>query len=64
MGTKVKCLTCEAIIESKYRHDFVSCECEPHSKTWIAVDGGDDYFKMSFMPEAKWEEIDASNSDT
>ena len=33
-----KCVLCEDIIESKYRHDFVSCKCGE-----IFVDGGLDY---------------------
>lgn len=35
-----KCLSCGDIIESKHRHDFVSCKC--HN---IAVDGGLDYIR-------------------
>lgn len=37
--SKVKCLKCNTILESKYRHDFVQCKCE--NKTF--VDGGNDY---------------------
>jgi len=33
-----KCVLCEDIIDSKYRHDFVSCKCGE-----IFVDGGLDY---------------------
>lgn len=33
-----RCLKCNDIIESKYRHDFVWCSCES-----IFVDGGLDY---------------------
>jgi hypothetical protein len=35
---KVKCLKCDDVIESKYRHDFVTCKCGN-----AFVDGGSDY---------------------
>ncbi|HBD94496.1 MAG TPA: hypothetical protein DC057_10045 [Spirochaetia bacterium] len=47
----VKCLLCGEIIESKYRHDFVSCKCGN-----VAVDGGTDYCKVSFQ-STNWEFI-------
>ena len=37
---KVQCLQCGDIIESKYRHDFVTCKCGS-----ISVDGGKDYLR-------------------
>lgn len=33
-----KCVLCEDIVESKYRHDFVYCKCGE-----IFVDGGLEY---------------------
>lgn len=36
----IKCKLCEDIIESKHRHDFVSCKCGS-----VSVDGGTDYLK-------------------
>jgi hypothetical protein len=41
MANKVRCLNCEAVLESKYRHDFQMCGC----KNQTFVDGGDDYFR-------------------
>jgi len=41
MGTKIKCLKCNSIIESKHRHDFVWCSCGS-----CAVDGGDEYLRI------------------
>ena len=35
-----QCAKCGDIIESKHRHDFVSCSCDE-----IFVDGGKDYFR-------------------
>lgn len=35
---KIKCLLCGDIIESKYRHNLVSCKCEN-----CHIDGGNDY---------------------
>jgi len=37
---KAQCKLCKDIIESKYRHDFVSCKCGE-----IFVDGGRDYLR-------------------
>lgn len=37
---KAKCLVCNTIIESKHRHDFVTCPCGN-----LHVDGGYDYLK-------------------
>lgn len=39
---KVKCLKCNKILESKYRHDFVSCKCD--NETF--VDGGNSYLRI------------------
>lgn len=44
---KAKCLICGDIIESKHVHDFVSCKCGA-----IAVDGGNQYWKISGNIEA------------
>lgn len=41
MGTKIKCLKCGDIIESKYRHNFISCSCGA-----CFVDGGNDYCRV------------------
>ena len=35
---KIKCLLCNDIIESRHRHDLVSCECEN-----CYIDGRKDY---------------------
>jgi len=48
MGTKLKCLLCRDVIESKYRHDFVTCSCGN-----VSVDGGNDYLKVSYKT-MKW----------
>lgn len=42
MTNIIKCFYCENIIESKHRHDYVTCKC---GKT--AVDGGKDYLKRN-----------------
>lgn len=36
----VKCLKCNNVIESKHRHDFVTCSCGN-----ISVDGGLEYLR-------------------
>ncbi len=35
---KIKCLNCNEIIKSKYKHDLVSCKCNN-----CYIDGGQDY---------------------
>lgn len=40
-----RCKHCGDVIESKYRHDYVTCSC---GKT--AVDGGHDYLRRGFVP--------------
>ena len=42
----MKCLRCGDIIESKTRHDFVSCSCGA-----IFTDGGHDYIRRGFAPD-------------
>ena len=38
----IKCLQCNTVLESKYRHDFQCCGCE--NQTF--VDGGKDYSRV------------------
>ena len=45
-----RCKKCNTIIESKYRHDFVSCKCGS-----IFVDGGLEYSRSGW-PEGDPEE--------
>lgn len=40
-----RCKACLDVIESKSRHDFVSCKCEA-----IFVDGGKDYLRHGGDP--------------
>ena len=41
MGPKIKCLKCNDIIQSKYRHHFLWCDCGN-----IFVDGGSEYTRI------------------
>ena len=56
---RAQCAVCKDIIESTYRHDYVTCTCGE-----ISVDGGQDYFKGSakhpenFLPLYEEEEQD------
>lgn len=52
--SKVKCLQCNTILESKFRHDFQICGCE--NSTF--VDGGNDYCRIGGVDLAKIEVID------
>ena len=40
LTNKAQCKDCGDIIESTYRHDFVTCKCGA-----ISVDGGKDYLR-------------------
>ena len=47
-----RCRRCGDVIESKFRHDFVTCSCSA-----ISVDGGHDYLKRSAMDFNDLEEM-------
>ena len=49
---QVKCLKCGDIIESKNRHDFVTCSCGN-----VSVDGGKDYLHRTFHNKDDYEEL-------
>lgn len=51
---KVKCLVCNTILESKFRHDFQRCNCE--NQTF--VDGGNDYTRYGGMDLTKIEVVE------
>lgn len=57
ISNKAQCEKCEEIIESKYRHDYVTCKCGN-----LAVDGGKDYIKRGFK-EYKWKELSEFKPD-
>lgn len=48
---QAKCLLCGDMIESKSRHDFVTCSCGS-----LSVDGGKLYLIRSFQNRLDWEE--------
>lgn len=50
---KIKCLVCNTILESKYRHDFQTCGCE--NETF--VDGGQDYLRCGGKDLTKIQQI-------
>ena len=54
---RAKCKKCGDMIESKYRHNFVTCTCGA-----ISVAGGNDYWKRSGNPE-NFEEIKEDMND-
>lgn len=49
----IQCNLCGDIIESTYRHDFVTCKCG-----CCSVDGGLDYLRRGFThSEERWKQI-------
>ena len=57
LTNKAKCLECGEVIESRHRHDFVTCKCGN-----LSVDGGKDYLKRSFLNN-NWLELSESESE-
>jgi DNA-directed RNA polymerase subunit N (RpoN/RPB10) len=55
---KIKCNNCGDIIESKYRHDFVSCKCGR-----VSADGGKDYLKRCFQETDDYEELSIEENE-
>jgi len=53
----VRCLLCNDVIESHYRHDFVACQCGS-----VCVDGGTSYLKRSGEPD-KYEDLSEYEDD-
>jgi len=47
-----KCLICEDVIESLYRHDFVSCSCGN-----IFTDGGREYIRQGAYKFDKMKDV-------
>ena len=52
MRNRAQCLICGDIIESTYRHDFVTCKCGA-----LSVDGGHDYIRRAFVRTEDFEEL-------
>lgn len=44
LHNRIQCNHCGEVIESRYRHDFVSCRCGI-----CCVDGGTDYLRRGFL---------------
>ncbi len=57
----VKCKHCGDVIESTYRHDFVTCSCRR-----VSVDGGHDYLRRCYESRDDFIELSEteSGSDT
>ena len=47
-----KCLKCNETLESKHRHDYVSCSCGN-----LAVDGGKTYLRRAFLDYSLIQEL-------
>ena len=49
---RARCLLCGDIIESRNRHDFVTCSCGA-----LSVDGGLCYIRRAFVNADDYEEL-------
>lgn len=62
MGIKrnaARCKICGDIIESRYRHNYVTCSCGN-----LAVDGGHDYIRRIFRNgENSYEDLSEGTDD-
>ena len=58
----IRCNICGDEIESKYRHDYVSCSCGA-----CAVDGGHDYLRRTYKDKESYTDLsvveDVSNAE-
>ena len=54
----IKCNHCGDIIESRYRHEFVTCSCGKCS-----VDGGHDYLRRCFDDKDDYTEMSVVEDD-
>lgn len=52
----IRCRLCGDEIESKHRHDFVTCKCGACS-----VDGGHDYLRRCFKEEGRYTDISVTD---
>lgn len=59
-GVKIRCKKCGDVIQSMFRHDFVTCKCRA-----VSVDGGSSYLRLlgdienvEIDRDGKWERID------
>lgn len=48
----IRCKKCGDIIESRHRHDFVTCSCGE-----VSVDGGHDYLRRCFNEHDSYEDL-------
>ena len=53
-----KCLKCGETIESKHRHDFVSCSCGN-----LFVDGGKDYIRRGYIDGSMVQDLSVQLSE-
>ena len=53
-----KCLKCGETIESKHRHDFVSCSCGN-----LFVDGGKEYLRRGYIDGSMVQELSVQLSE-
>ena len=56
---KIKCKKCGDTIESKTTHDFKFCKCGT-----VAVDGGKEYLKRSFITPDDYEELSVFDDES
>ena len=58
LHNRIRCNRCGDIIESTYRHDYVTCSCGR-----CAVDGGHDYLRRGFHVPEDYTELSDYNDD-
>lgn len=52
LNNSVKCLSCNTVVRSKFRHDYVTCKCGD-----VSVDGGTLYSRCIFKDFNKVESL-------
>lgn len=61
-----QCLNCGDIVESKFRHDFVTCQCydENNPSHGIYVDGGKNYLRHGWCNADEFVDLSEVISDS
>ena len=59
LSNRAQCRLCEDVIESRHRHDFVTCSCGE-----ISVDGGRDYIRRSARDFANMIDLSETQEET
>lgn len=58
MTNSLRCKTCNTVLTSVGKHDFVTCNCPEGSATRVSIDGGDHHAVVVQGDRALWEKLE------